>query len=205
MPVPHPHFLGFFANWFSELVLAQQVFYTIGILALVVVILQMVLMAFGAGLEGLDVDLELADGDTGGMSVISIQTLTSFFFAFGWVGGISLGRGYSFPAAFFFALVAGGIFMFCSWFLLKQILRLQSSGNLKYDTAIGETARVYVTLPGDGEDGGGQIELMLQGRLITASARKPSPGEAKPGDQVRIIGAEGTTYLVELLSQPSAP
>jgi membrane protein implicated in regulation of membrane protease activity len=196
-----------FSAWFNEMVLVQQVFYGIGIFALVIVILQMILMALGVGIDGLegldldmdiDVDTDLGDSDgTGGLSLLSVQTLTSFFFAFGWVGGIAMGKGASIPVACLLALLAGMLFMYASWFLLKKLLSLQSKGNLKYESAIGQKARVYVTLPGNGEDGGGQIELNLQSRLITASARKLSPGPARPGETVTITGADGTTYFVE--------
>ena len=90
--------------------------------------------------------------------------------------------------------------MFAMFYMIKGLLKLQSRGNLDYSTVIGQEGRVYVTLPGDDEDGGGQIQIMIQGRLTTASARKHSEGALKPGKRVRVIAVNGpASFVVEPL------
>ena len=83
-----------------------------------------------------------------------------------------------------------------------MLLRLQSSGNLEYGNAVGTVGTVYSTIPA-AEAGSGQLEVMVQGRLITAEARTQSSPALKPGTQARVIALVGqSTLLVEPLSLP---
>ncbi len=192
-------------DWWNGLSLALQVFYGIGFISLLLSVLQLGLSLFGLGGDAFDLDLELGDGDPAGASVVSGQTLSAFFLGFGWVGAAVLTAGLSLLIAIVFAAVVGVVVMFATYFLIRQVLRLQSSGNLDYRNAIGQQATVYVTLPGDDEDGGGQIQFMIQGRLRTASARKVTPGVAKPGEKVTITGMFGeTSYVVDSVRETTA-
>jgi membrane protein implicated in regulation of membrane protease activity len=76
------------------------------------------------------------------------------------------------------------------------MLKLQAKGNLDYSSAIGQEGTVYVTIPGGDEDGGGQIQINIQGRYTTASARKVSPGSLKPGQRVKVTGVNGPAFFV---------
>ncbi|WP_221029515.1 hypothetical protein [Actomonas aquatica] len=194
-------------DWWNGLSLALQVFYGIGLLSALMSVLQLGLSLLGWGGDALDLDLEVGDADSAGASLISGQTLSAFFLGFGWVGAAVITAGLGLLIAIITASVVGVIVMFAVYFMIRQVLRLQAKGNLDYHNAIGEEAMVYVTLPGNDEDGGGQIQFMIQGRLRTASARKVTPGAVKPGEKVRITGMFGeTSFVVESLREtPPAP
>lgn len=186
-------------EWWFELSTAQQFFYGVGIVALALTILQTLLALLGMGFEGLfglfDFDL---GGDGGGMGLFSSHTISAFFLGFGWGGALSLSGGLELPLATLIATVSGGGMMAAMFFLLRALLGLQSDGTLRYETAVGQEATVYVTIPGDGEDGGGQIQILVQGRLITARARRSSNGRLAPGERVKVVAMAGpTSYLVE--------
>jgi len=190
-------------DWWNSLSLALQIFYGIGILSLLLTVGQLLLSLLGLGGDLVDLDVPEGDGSSGA-GLFSFQTLSAFFLGFGWVGASVLSAGCGLLLTLVVASVLGFAFMVAMYALIRVLMKLQSSGNLDYRTAIGREATVYVTLPGDDADGGGQIQLMLQGRLRVAHARKASPGPARPGDKVRITGMYAdTTYTVEA-ARPAA-
>ncbi|MFP4069492.1 MAG: NfeD family protein [Verrucomicrobiota bacterium] len=186
-------------EWWNELTTELKVFYGIGILALLVVALQTVFTLIGFDADGIDGGIDIGDFDSGtGIGLFSSQTIAAFFLGFGWVGVAALKSGLSVLVGGLLAFVCGLAAMFGMLFMLRSLLRLQSRGNLDYANAIGSEGTVYVTIPGSDEDGGGQIELTLQGRHITASARKTSPGPVQPGRRVRIVAVDGqNAFTVE--------
>lgn len=185
-------------DWFNELTLAYQIFYGIGIFALLVVLVQMLMTLIGFDGDG-GFDMELGDIDHGsGIGLFSSQTLGAFFLAFGWVGVAALKNGASILLSTAIATGCGFASMVAMLVLVRTLLKMQSKGNLDYSSVIGEEGTVYATIPGSDEDGGGQIQINIQGRFRTASARKLSPGALKPGQRVRVTGVNGpASFIVE--------
>jgi len=185
--------------WWQSLLPESQIFYAIGIVSLVVLLFQMLLTIVGFG--G-DHDAEIGHDPAPGLGIITIRTVMAFLTGFGWAGGILLNKGYSIFPALARASVIGAVFLIGTAFLIRNLLKLQSSGNLDYANAIGSVGTVYSTIPA-GEAGGGQLEVMLQGRLIMADAVTPSSPELKPGSKAQVVGLVGqSTLVVEPLSLP---
>lgn len=191
-------------EWWSSLSLELMIFYGIGIIALLVVVLQMLMTLFGFDTDGIDggFDVDFGDGypSSSGIGLFSSQTLAAFFLAFGWMGVALIQGGSSVFISTLVAAIFGFGTMLAMFFLIRKMLKLQSKGNLDYSSAVGEEGTVYVTLPGNNEDGGGQIQVMIQGRLTVASARKVDEGVLKPGQRVRVVGTNSpSSFLVEAL------
>ncbi|MBA3273773.1 MAG: hypothetical protein H0T11_07865 [Chthoniobacterales bacterium] len=177
----------------------SQIFYVIGVVSLVSLIFQMLLIILGLGGDH-DADLGGHDDHDSGSWLINVRTVMAFISGFGWAGAILLNRGYSVGRAIARALVVGALFLYATAILVRNLLKLQSSGNLDYQNAVGVVGTVYSTIPA-AEAGGGQLELMLQGRLITAEDRTQASPDLKPGTQARVIALIGqSTLLVEPLS-----
>lgn len=190
-------------EWWSALSGAEQFFYGLGIVAFVLTVIQSLLALLGMGLEGIfgffDFDFG-ADGSA--LGLFSSHTISAFFLGFGWGGGLALSEGLGLLAATAVATGAGLAMMFAMYLLLRALLGLQSDGTLKYENGVGQQASVYVTIPGGNQDGGGQIQVLIQGRLTTASARRKADGALRPGERVKIVGMAGpTSFLVEPLSE----
>ncbi len=188
-------------EWWNALPLVLQLFYGIGILSSLIVIVQLVLSLTGIAAEGSEAfDVDVGGFDSGsGIGLFSTQTIAAFFLGFGWMGAAAINSGLSVLIASLLALVFGVGGMLAMYYLLRGLLKLQSKGNLDYERAIGKVGVVYVTIPGSDEDGG-QVQVTFQGRLTTASARKTSPGIMKPGERVRITGVYAvSSFLVEPL------
>jgi membrane protein implicated in regulation of membrane protease activity len=151
--------------WWQALNLELQIFYGIGILALLALVLQFVLLFFG----GFDDATDLGDaggvGDHGsGLGIFSFRGITAFFLGFGFL-------------------------------LMRSMMRLQSSGTLNYQNAVGEVATVYVTIPAEGK-AGGQVEVMIQGRLSVAEALHKGVTAIAPGTKVKVVEMIGRSTLV---------
>ena len=192
-------------EWWHSLLIERQIFYAIGIFSLGVLVIQILLTLVGLDHHG-DADLSGHGDHDSGMGLLTIRTVTAFFVGFGWTGAIMLNHGYSVVAAIAAGTVTGAAFLLATWFLINNLLRLQSSGgNVDYNNAIGSVGTVYTTIPA-AEAGGGQIELMLQGRLMMAEAYTKATWNLKPNSKAKVIALIGrSTLLVEpLTNSPDA-
>lgn len=189
-------------DWWTSLDTPLQIFYGIGIVALGLTILQTLLALLGMGIDGLFdfFHIDIGSPDASGLGLFSSHTVSAFFLGFGWGGVMGLEGGLGIGAATAVGTGSGFFLMLAMFFMIRALLRLQSSGNLEYGSAVGSEATVYVTIPGDNHDGGGQIQVTIQGRLITARARMRESGPVAPGEKVRITGLDGpTSFYVEAL------
>lgn len=190
-------------QWWQSLVPQSQFFYALGIVSLVSLLFQMLLTLIGFGSDH-EHDAGGHHGDHGGGLgwLINIRTVMAFLSGFGWAGGILVNRGYPVLPAIARAVVVGALFLLGTAILIRNLLKLQSSGNLDYSNAIGSIGTVYSTIPA-AESGGGQLEVLVQGRLITADARTQSSPALKPGTKARVVALVGqSTLVVEPLSLP---
>src|SRR4029077_10626425 len=113
---------------------------------------------------------------------------------------------YSIVAAIAAGTGTGVVFLLTTWFLIRNLLRLQSSGgNVDYNNAIGMVGTVYTTIPG-AQAGGGQIELMIQGRLMMAEAYTKAARNLSPNSKAKVVALiVRSTLLVEpLTNSPDA-
>lgn len=184
--------------WWQALDLEMRIFYGIGIISLFSLLLQMVLLLFG----GMDdhSDISNVGEHSSGLGVLSFRGITAFFLGFGWAGVIALKAGLGLAASIAIGLGTGGVLMVGIFLLMTSLMRLQSSGSLNYNNAVGEVATVYVTIPPD-RKGGGQIEVMIQGRLATAEALQKGAIPLSQGEKVRVLETIGkSTFIVEPLN-----
>ncbi len=185
-------------DWWHALQFERQIFYAIGIISLGALLLQLALSLLGAEF---DHDLPGAGEHGSGVGVLSIRSVTAFFAGFGWIGAICLKAGLNLPMAILIAMAGGAALMFATYFLMVGMMSLQASGTLDYRNAIDQVGTVYSTVP-PGDSGPGQVEVMVQGRFITAEAFSSSPDPLKPGAKVRVTGLIGTgTLQVEPLTK----
>jgi membrane protein implicated in regulation of membrane protease activity len=182
-------------TWWAGLTSAQQLFYGIGILAGIVIIIMVVL-----GLFGLDHhDAALVDHFEGS-SLLSTKPLTGFFLGFGWAGGIALEAGFSLTIAALIAFGAGTALMLLVAWMIRTIYSMRSDGTRQINDAVGAVATVYVTLPPT-RSPGGQVNVTVSGRLETLAALSTAPRAVPSGEKVKVIGVvDGSTLLVEPLT-----
>jgi hypothetical protein len=193
-------------DWWNSLLIEKQIFYAIGLFSLAVLLLQILLTLVGVGHHDADFSGHSDHDHDTGMGLLTVRTVTAFFVGFGWAGVIVLNKGYSMIAAIAAGAGTGLVFLLATAFLIRNLLRLQSSGgNIDYNNAIGVVGTVYVTIPG-AEAGGGQVEVNIQGRLMTVGAFTKAAAALRPNSKIKVVGLiGGSTLLVEpLTNSPNA-
>ncbi len=141
-------------------------------------------IAFIADLGGGDFDA----GDTGSFSV---QAVMGFVLGFGWGGYLAVLGGAGVGLGIVVGILVGIIMFFVIAGIMKAIYSLKSDGSLKYETLVGMTGTVYVTIPPNGEPGG-QVQVSHPSQLITMAAVQEG-SEPLPA-QTRIEVVAATTY-----------
>ncbi len=181
-------------QWWYLLLPVAKFYWTIALFASV---LQLCLM-FGAvmGAEHNIHGGDGADGDHGhAPKFFSLRALVAFFVGFGWAGVLAVNSGFSTGSVHVAALVTGGIFMVVIAGLMSFLVSLRSEGTLDYKNAIGVRGKVYVTIPPH-RTGQGQVEIMLQSRLITASAITDAATALAPLTAIDVIAVEADNLLI---------
>jgi len=162
-----------------------------------IMILQMVLMMFGGDMDA-DTDVDGMGGDTDGLGFLSIRTMAAFLTFFGLTGILGLQENWGGGRTVAVAMGTGTASMLMVAWLMSTFSRLTSSGNVNPENAVGQNARVYLKIPGEGS-GKGKITVSIQGRSKEYEALTKGP-ELATGAEVRVLRqTTPKTFEVEAL------
>jgi hypothetical protein len=176
--------------------LADSVFLLCAVLGGGVFVIRTLLQLLGFG-SGADMDDLHHDADAG-FRILSLQGLSAFFMMFGLVG-LALVRESKVgeAPALGIAALAGVGSMWLIGKLFGMMGKLQSSGTLNMQNAIGQSGTVYLTVP---KSGRGKVEVVVQGRLGVFEATTHLGSDIATGARVRVVAIEsGDTLIVEPL------
>jgi membrane-bound ClpP family serine protease len=135
--------------------------------------------------------------------LISFQGIMAFFMMFGLVG-LAFKRTMTGDdtKAVIVAAGAGIAVMFLQAKLMVYLLRLQSSGNINMQMAVGREGTVYLTIPPGGT---GKAQIVVQNRLKIFDAISKSGDEIPTGDRVRVAEiTDGNILVVERIAAPDS-
>lgn len=157
------------SQWWEGLVLSQQVFFGIAIVASFVIAILALLAIFGIG-DG-DADAPDFDGgvDGGDLGLFSLKPIVGCLFVFGWVGGVCREAGHSVAVSSAIGLVSGAAALLLLAWLLRAAHGLRRDGTVRLGDAVGRVADVYLAIP-PANTGSGQVTVPLGGRTVTVSA-----------------------------------
>jgi len=185
--------ISFIESWWDALNFNLQIFYGIAIVALIFLVFQMI-TTFFFGMDDASGGVDIPDHDSG-MSIFSVRGITAFFTGFGWTGVICTKSGMALIPSVAISFVVGSSLMLLIYLMMRSLMRLQSSGTLDYSNAVGQIATVYLTIS-PVQRPGGQVEVMIQGRLVTAEALQKGSQPLSPGTKVKIVDKIGLTALL---------
>lgn len=161
------------------------------------------LLQLAMGHLGGDIDADLDAGgghalDNPGAEArwLSLETVSAFFVGFGWIGLVAH-RALDLP--FFSSSLAGLAAGFgVAWMVIsltRQVMRLQSSGNLDLNATVGREAPVYIAIPPAGA-GTGRVTLVVHNTQHEISARQSGADPIGTNTMVRIIEVDSATGTV---------
>jgi len=205
--------------WWNALQPLSQVYYAIAIPATVILLIQTVLLLFGLGSGGGDADHDIggadhdfdhdADHDTGheaghdagahDLRIFTVRGIIAFLAIGGWAGVATIDLGVPQLLTVFISVLAGLAAMLLVAWVISQALKLQQSGNLDFDNAVGLLAQVYVPIEAGGK---GKVTLIVQDRFVDWDAT--CKVALKTGASVRVVGVENQVLIVEPTNE-SAP
>ncbi len=125
--------------------------------------------------------------------ILSFKALCAFAGIFGLVGLMMLREGVSTQARIGVAFVAGVGGMFLVAWMMRGIARLQSSGTLHLENAVGRSGSVYLKVPGSGA-GAGKVTIEIQGRSQEFPAITDGE-DIDTGKRVTVVSIEGDDTL----------
>lgn len=137
---------------------------------------------------------DLGGGHDADLHVLTVQGVLAFLMAFGWVGLLVLSStSDQLILAAAAGLAAGGFAMYMMAKAMAGLKRLQSSGTVHVQAAIGSEATVYVTIPEAGK-GAGQVVLIIDQKQRTYNAVSSGPALARNA-KVRVLAVQGQNTL----------
>jgi len=143
----------------------------------------------------IDVDADIEGGDTDiSFRILSFQGLTAFFMMFGLVGFALMHQsGYGAPWSILGATLAGVGTCWLMKLLFDKAKKLQSSGNINLQNAIGQEGTVYLTIPAAGT---GKAQVTVQEHLKIYDAVSEGEVELKTGVPVKVVRIVSNNVLV---------
>ncbi len=190
-------------EFFESLTVVEKIFFFCGSVGGLLFVIKTILQFFGADGEA-DVgeaDIGDLDGDFGGDSdtsftYLSFHSLTAFFMMFGIVGlAMSKESHFGTFLSVLGAALAGFFTMWIITRLFTMMKKLQSSGTLKMENAVGQEGTVYLRIPAEST---GKVQIALQGNLMTLDAVSENKEEIKNGERVRVVRVvSGSMLAVE--------
>lgn len=210
------------AIWWESLDLLSRILYCIAIPTSLILIIQTILIIIGFGeggaginpsdTSGLDLDIDAGTdidvttsidtdfgegsppGDFSALRVFTIQGAVAFLTVFSWTSISLYHSGISGSLSLIIGFVAGLAAMLGVAKIIQLMSKLASSGNISLENAIGETARVYLSiLPGKH----GKVTLTVQERLIEVEAISDTDVELPTGTMVHVVGIRSGILVVE--------
>ena len=172
------------------LTLPEKVYWIVAIPSTLLLLIQVVMTLMGGDADDFetDVDGDLdADMDGGaGWQFFTYKNVLGFFTLFGWtgLGFLQMGLGLFFVGIL--SAIAGLIMMFVMAALFYYISKLNQSGTMVIDHAIGHTGEVYLRVP-PGREGHGKVMVEIQGTLREMEAITDDEKELPTGSMAQVL------------------
>ena len=189
-------------EWWNGLDIAQQIFALVGIGSGVILVIQMVMLLFGLGDDsdmdfddGDPGDLDIGDGD--GLTLFTVKGVVAMLCIMGWTGVIFLGTDMHRALAYVLAFLCGAATLVIMAYVMRAILKLQSSGNIDVGNAVGKVGQVYIPIKPSGS-ASGKVNITIQGQYSEFSAITTADRVLPTGSYVRVVAVdEAGTLVVE--------
>jgi len=133
------------------------------------------------------------------LGILTFRSISAAITFFG-LGGLTA-RYYSENefSSFFIAMLSGCAALYLVAMIMKTMYQLKADGTVRFERALGQHGRVYLTIPGQ-KKGSGKVTLNLQNRSVECLA-VTAENELSTGSMVKVVALLGPN-LVEVAAIP---
>jgi hypothetical protein len=183
-------------SWWTSLGDLQKFLYIIAITSTIILFIQSLLTILGLddGDGAFDSNF-LDDFGDADFQFFSVRSIVAFFTLFGWTGALLSDGQMHAIFVLLLSTLAGLIGMAIVAYLFYSMSKLQHSGTLNYQNALGQLAEVYLPIPAL-RASKGKIVLTIQNRLIEADAITDEESNLETGTVVKVVGIFNDTVLL---------
>ncbi|MGI6623490.1 MAG: hypothetical protein ACOX4T_10220 [Acetivibrionales bacterium] len=135
------------------------------------------------------------------LKLFTLRGIIGFFSIGGWFGVAAISWGIPAPGALALAFVAGYLALYFVAWSIRTALRLQHSGNININNAIGNNGEVYIPIPPE-KSGVGKVSVIVQDRLCELSAVTNAERTLKTGEKITVMGIEKEGVLLVAPKNP---
>ena len=173
------------------------------VMAVIATLLFLIRLGFSmAGADGGDFDVDGDFDSDASFAIFSVLSILAFFMGAGWMGlAARLDWGLGRLASSFVSAGFGFTMMLAAAGLSHLARRLDRTVEYDLRTAVGRTARVYLTVPAAGQ-GSGQVEVSVSGRRKILRAISNGP-QLEAFSSVTIVGTRDDETLIAAPEQPT--
>lgn len=190
--------------WWSTMSTLEQVLFILASSSTAIMIIFLIMMLLGFDSDEFDSgDVPDLDADgindeplTGiaGLKVLTLRGALVFFAIGSWTSYLlvsSLGVLWG----LLIGVVVGVIAAYIQALAFRATLRLESSGNIDYNNAIGKIGSVYLRIPKK-RLGKGKVSIIIQDRLTEVDAVTDQEDDLLPKASVEVVGLLDATTLI---------
>ena len=179
-------------GWWHSLPATEQLFWAIGLISNTFFAIYLLLQLVG----GHDSDFHPEHPDIEpAFAILSLRSLMAFGMFLGYTGVVCTRLGAGWLITTVIGILAGIFAAWLAWRLLRLILRLQSSGTLDLQNAVGKTGTVHLVIPAQ-SGGNGKVSVEVQGALRELDAVSEEPQEIPTGRTVLVMAVTDDGLLI---------
>lgn len=116
--------------------------------------------------------------------ILSLRSVITFFTLFTLGTAMYMSNGLESGRAMTYGLIWGAVGMFIVAWLFYMLKKMSESGNINFNSCIGETATVYVNIP---ENGRGEIKVHVSGVSTHVKARGAGGKAIAANTEVKVL------------------
>jgi hypothetical protein len=186
----------FAALFATEQGFTMPLFLGIGVIGLMLLVLQVIMTVFIGhdGDAGNSASVDLQGGHGGGLSIVSLKTVTGMCLGFGFGGALFEKYGFSSGIAALGGTGVGAVIGALYFWMMHSLYKLKSDGTALLTEAINRSGTVYMRIPGT-LAGAGEIQVAFGGRMQNVAAFTRGIGLAT-GTPVKVVGLHGDQALL---------
>ena len=190
--------------WWESLTSFQQIMFVIAVSSSAVMLIFLVLMLIGVdgsdfdGVDTPDLDVDFLNDEPlsgiGGLRILTLKGVLAFLSIGAWTAYLFVDLlGPIFSSLI--GVVLGFVAAFLQALAYRAMMRLESSGNIDYNNAVGKTGTVYMRVP-KLKSGKGKVTLVIQERYAEIDAVTEEEEDILPKTSIVVIGLLDPTTLI---------